>query len=123
MSGVARAEAKLTVDSNQGIAGPFSVLCAESVTNWVGPFTIQIATGASEQSVIVIGTQGLTTITDIMITSDTAISVTYGAAASNVPVPLGANKVHLVTGTSLTALSITNASGVTATVTYLVAGA
>lgn len=122
MAGVARAEAKLAIDSNQGGVNPFSVLCAESVTNWVGPFTIQIATGVSEQSVIVIGTQGLTTITDVMITSDTNISVTYGAAGSNVPVPLGANKCHLITGTSLTALSITNASGDTATVTYLVAG-
>lgn len=122
MAGVARAEAKLTVESNQGSAGPLSVLCAESVTNWVGPFSINISTGVSEQSVVVIGTQGLTTITDLIITSDTDISVTYGAAASNVPVALGANKVHLITGTSLTALSITNNSGITAKVTYMLAG-
>jgi hypothetical protein len=123
MAGVARAEAKLTINSNQGNTHPLSVLSAEAVTNWVGPFNIQIPTGTTEQSIVVLGTQGLTTITDLMITSDTDISVTYGTANVNVPVPLGANKVHLITGTSLTALSISNASGSTASVTYLVAGA
>jgi len=123
MAGVARAMAKLTVSGELGDVGLPTMQSAESVTNWFGPTTVEIATGVSEQSIVVIGTQGLTTITDFQITSDQAISVTYGLAGNNVPVPLGANKFHLIAGTSLTALSITNVSGNTAKVTYFVAGA
>lgn len=122
MAGVARAAAKLSISGPLGDVGLPQLQAAEAVTNWVGPLTVEIATGVSEQSIVVIGTQGLTTITDILITSDQAISVTYGVAGNNVPVPLAANKFHLITGTSLTALSITNASGNTASVTYHVAG-
>lgn len=123
MAGVARATGKLVVSSNLGDVDLPVLQAAEAVTAWVGPTTVQVATGVSEQSVVVIGTQGLTTITDILITADQAISVTYGVAANNVPVALGANKFHLITGTSLTALSISNSSGNTANVTYFVAGA
>lgn len=123
MAGIARVSAEMVIDGPLGAGKPLEVSAAEAVTNWVGPFSIEIATGVSEQSLIVIGTQGMTTITDFFITADQNISVTYGAAGSNVPVPLNAGGVHVLGKTSLTAISVSNASGSTAKVTYAAGGA
>ena len=122
MSGVSRVKAEMTISDRFGNVGPFAVEHAMSQTLGVGPFTVQVATGVSEQSIIALGTHGLTTITALMITADQDISVTYGVAANNVPIVLNKNAVHLISGTSLTALSISNSSGVTANCVYMIAG-
>jgi len=122
MPGVSRLEAKMSLTDRHGIIGPLAVVQALSQTEWVGPFTTQVADGVVEQAIIVLGTQGLTTITALLITSDADISVTYGVAANNVPIPLNANGFHCMSDTSVTALSLSNSSGATANVTYFLAG-
>lgn len=125
MAGVARLEGRMIVSTPLGdLSFPGgAVQSSEAVTAWVGPTTVSVPTATSEQSLVVLGTQGLTTITDFFITSDQDISVTYGTAVSNVPVALGANKFHALCGTSLTAISVTNTSGESANVTYFASGA
>lgn len=122
MAGISRVEASMLIADRLGTVGPMRVAHSISQTRWVGPITITVATGTTEQAIVTLGTQGLTTITALWITSDVNISVTYGAAASNVPVALNAGAVHCMSGTSLTALSFTNTSGSLATITYVIAG-
>lgn len=122
MAGISRVKAEMGITDRFGPGDPLKIEHALSQTMWTGPMTVQVADSTTEESIIALGTQGLTTITALMITSDQDISVTYGAAGTNVPVALSANGVHLMSNTSLTALSITNASGSTANVTYCVAG-
>lgn len=112
----------MSVTDRNGTIGPLAVLHQLSQTEWVGPFATQVADGAAEQAIIALGTQGLTTVTAVLITSDRNISITYGAAASNVPVNLDANGFHAMSGTSLTAIAISNSSGAAALVTYMLAG-
>ena len=122
MAGTSHIEASMSVTDRLGTIGPIRVAHAMSQTRWVGPITVTVVTGTTEQAIITLGTQGLTTITALWVTSDVNISVTYGAAASNVPVSLNAGAVHCMSGTSLTALSFTNNSGSLATITYIAAG-
>lgn len=121
MAGVVRTKAQMSVQGAVGL-GSFPYDRALGVTKWFGPHNIEIADGVSEQSIVALLTQGLTTITHLAITSDQNISVTFGAAGSNTPTPLNAFGLHLMTGTSLTAVSLSNASGFTAKVTLAVAG-
>lgn len=86
------------------------------------PVSIEVADGVTDQSLIALGTGGLTTIHGLMIVSTVAISVKLGAAGSNVAIALAANAPLVLMGTSLTAVSLTNASGETAVVTYAVSG-
>jgi hypothetical protein len=67
----------------------------------------------------VIGTQGITTAKALLIKSDQVITVSYNGGTA---IQIAANGFHLLGGTSLTAVSITTASGVTATVTYAIGG-
>ena len=122
MAGTSHVEAAMSIIDRLGVIGPMRIAHAVSQTRWVGPITITVVTGTTEQAIIALGTQGLTTITALWITSDVNISVTYGAAASNVAVPLNAGAVHCMSGTSLTALSFTNNSGSLATISYMIAG-
>jgi hypothetical protein len=93
-----------------------------SITKWFGPHSLTVADGVSEQAIVPLGTGGLTTITFVQITSDVAVSVTYGTANVNVPVSLAAGGMHTLAGTSLTAIAISNGSGSTANVRYLAGG-
>ena len=125
MPGVSRVEARMSiVDRNGTVSYPANVPLRHqlSQTEWFGPHTVQVADGVSEQSLPALGTGGMTTVTALFITSDTNISITYGASASNAPVPLNANGVHEMSGTSLTAIAVSNSSGATALVTYFLAG-
>lgn len=122
MPGVSSVEARMSLRDRYGKIGPLSVIHSITQTEWVGPFTARVVTGTVEESILAIGTQGLTTITALIITSDQNISITYGTAASNAPVDLNANGVHCMSGTSITALAISNSSGNTALITYFIAG-
>lgn len=120
MPGISKMIAKMLIADQFGNEA-LEVEHALSQTIWF-PFNAQVADSVTEQAIIVLGTQGLTTITALILTSDQDISVTYGAAGSNVPIPLSANGLHAMSNTSLTALSISNASGSTANVRGMVAG-
>lgn len=121
-NGVSAVKAEISVKDRYGTTRPLRVVHSIAQTEWVGPFTTEVATAITEQSILALGTQGLTTITALLITSNQNVSVTYGAAASNAPVNLDANGVHCMSGTSITALAISNSSGVTALITYFIAG-
>lgn len=122
MPGISRCEAKMSLTDRHGTIGPLAVAQSLSQTEWVGPFTTQVADAVTEQSIIALGTQGLTTITALLITSDRNVSITYGAAGSNAPVNLDANGFHCMSGTSLTAVAVSNSSGAVALVNYFIAG-
>lgn len=121
MSAVVSTQLRAALRTSQSVM-PFPLDHALAVTEWMPPYNVQIPTATTEESVVALLTQGLTTLTFVCITADQDISVTYGTAGSNVPVSLTAHGVHLLSGTSLTALAISNASGVTANVTIFVAG-
>lgn len=121
MPGAIAMKLDATVRSPDGLT-PIFREHAVGVTEWVGPYTVQVADGVSEQSIVAMLTQGLTTVTALVIGSDRAISVTYGNAGNNEGTPLAANGFHAMIGTSLGALSITNNSGATANVSILVGG-
>ena len=122
MPAISRLKAEMSLVDRHGTIGPLSVLHQLSQTEWFGPHTVQVADGVSEQSLTALGTGGITTVTALFITSDRNIAITYGAAASNVPVDLNANGFHAKSGTSLTAIAVSNSSGATALVTYMLAG-
>lgn len=119
MAGIARSRVEMSVTGPLGIVGPLTLFPAIAVVEWFGPSTVEVADGVSGQAVAVIDAQGLTTVTALMITSDQDIAVSYGGGTA---IALLAGHVHLLSGTSLTAMAITNASGFTANVTYLLAG-
>ena len=121
-NGVSAVKAEISVRDRFGATKPLRVVHSIAQTEWVGPFTTQVATGTTEQALIAVGTQGLTTITALLITSNQNVSVTYGTAASNAPVTLDMNGVHCMSGTSLTEITISNNSGNTALITYFIAG-
>lgn len=79
---------------------------------------LQLADATTDSSV---NFGGVTTSDIILISSDQAIS--WRAAATDTAIGLDANRVHVLVGTNLTAVLLTNASGSTANVKVLVAGA
>ncbi len=95
---------------------------AESVDELYPPFTIEVADGASDVSLLTSGAAGLTTIQTLYIVSTEAITLKLGVAGSNVAFALAAKAPLRLCGTSLTALSVSNASGNTARVTCLLGG-
>lgn len=122
MPGVSKIEAAMLIKSRYGTIGWPPIVHEQNVDEWVGPFAAEVSTGTTEETIIAIGTQGLTTITACLFTSNVAVGITYGVAANNVAIDLAAGGVHLISGCALTAISITNASGSLATVHYLLAG-
>jgi hypothetical protein len=123
MPGVSKVEASMLVKSRHGTIGPMPITHELNITEWVGPFTTTVPTSTTEEAIVAIGTQGLTTVTACLFTATHAVSITYGVAANNVPIDLAAGGVHLLSGCSLTAISISNSSGSSASVTYFLAGA
>jgi hypothetical protein len=95
---------------------------AQSCDEVAGPLVIEVADATTDQSLIVLGAAGLTTIQALVVVSDAAISLKLGTAGSNVAFALAANAPFLLMGTSLTAVAVSNASGGVALVTYLVGG-
>ena len=125
MPGVSRVDARMAITDPHGtVSYPPNVPLRHqlSQTEWFGPHTVQVANGVSEQNLTAFGTGGITTVTAFLITADRNISITYGAAATNVPVDLNANGLHAMSGTSLTAIAVSNSSGAIALVTYMIAG-
>lgn len=95
---------------------------AESVDEVYPPFTVEIADGASDSSLLSGGGAGISTIHSLFLVSTVAITVKLGAAGSNVAFALAAKAPLRLTGTSLTALSVSNASGSTALITCILGG-
>ncbi len=95
---------------------------SEAVDEVYPPFTIEVADGASDTSLLSAGAAGLTTIQSLFILSTEAITLKLGVAGSNVAFALAAKAPLRLCGTSLTAASVSNASGSTALVTVMMGG-
>ena len=95
---------------------------AESVDEVYPPFTIEVADGASDTSLLSSGAPGIATVQSLFIVSTVAVTLKLGVAGSNVAFALAAKAPLRLAGTSLTALSVSNASGSTALVTCILGG-
>jgi len=88
-----------------------------------GAYTYELPTGTTDQSLILIGAAGgVETIQDFFVMADQNISLKIGTAGANVAFTVAANRPVLVTGTSITALSASNASGNLARVKVVLVG-
>lgn len=99
---------------------PFSVEHTQSARVWVGPFGVTIPDGTAQQSLIVIGIQGLAVVRSMLITSEQNITVYYNNNVNGHE--LEAYGFHAFSGTSLQAVSVTNVSGVPAEIVYALSG-
>lgn len=120
MAAIARLEAKMSTTKPLGITGPLDILTALSVTIDTGPMLVQIANGVVAQAVRIFGTQGITTATAVLISSDQTVTVFYNGG--NQALTLTANGFHLLASTSITAMTITNNSGSTANISIWLSG-
>jgi hypothetical protein len=119
MAAVAKLEAQLTI-LGEGGTGPFELLHSLSAEAWAGPLNTVIPTGTSAQSIILLGIQGLSSITSFLITTDQQITVFYNGAVTGMTINPGG--FHAFSDTNITAVSLTNVSGVAANVRYAAAG-
>ena len=118
MAGIIKTKISLGVSG----AEPFEVEFAASATKWSGARHMTLPDAVTDQSLIDIGGGGVTTVNAFALVADQAISVKLGAAGSNVALALAAGAPLCMAGLSLTSLSLSNASGLTAQVDYVVAG-
>ena len=79
---------------------------------------LQLATGSTDSSV---NFGGVTTGDIVLLSSDQTIS--WRCNVVDTAITLDANRVHLLVGTAVTAILLSNSSGSTANVKVLVAGA
>jgi hypothetical protein len=119
VAAVAKLEASLTI-LGEGGSGPFELLHSLAAEAWAGPLNAVIPTGTSTQSIILLGIQGLSLITSFLITTDQQITVFYNGAITGIVINPGG--FHAFSDVSITAVSITNVSGVAANVRYGCAG-
>ena len=121
MAGTAQVRVRMDIVGPQGKADPFDVLFAQSVTRWTGKRVMTLATGITDQLLIDIGTGGLATVAQLALVSDRNISIKFGTAASNQAILVLANAPILFAGIAQTLVYLSNASGGTATITYMLA--
>ena len=119
MASIAKLMASMSVLGPSGF-GPFDLLHALAVTNWVGPFGVSIPNGTSLQPLIVIGLGGISAVKAFLVTSSQTVLLNYDN--STIGITLTANGFHLFSDTNLTAISLSNNSGVSADVIYMAAG-
>jgi hypothetical protein len=80
----------------------------------------ELATGTTDQAIPFTLSTGVTTVDIVLIESSQAISWRLNAA--DTAITIDANRVHLLFGTNITALLMSNASGSTAYVKIYIAG-
>ena len=93
---------------------PLLFSLAQSEANWR---TYLVADATSDESVDL---AGIATVDVFLITADQ--DITYKLNGSSDAITLDANGVHILFGTSITAVTVSNASGSTANVTVFFAG-
>lgn len=120
MAGVVRLRALMTVSLQGEVheAGKPFADATQTITNGVSGQTT-VATATTDHALTV---DGVSTITALYLKSDQAISVKLGASGSNVAFALAAYCPLTLIGTSLSAVYLSNASGYTASIDYVVAG-
>jgi len=120
VAAVAKMQTKMNLSSVLGGVSPLELLHSLTVAIWAGPFNVVIPTGTSAQSLIVYGQQGVSQLRALLLTSDQQITVFYNSSVAGILMFSGG--YHALCDTTLTAVTLTNVSGVAANVTYFAAG-
>lgn len=119
MPAITRATAGISTTEFEIANEPLSILRESNGVVAMGPMQVQVASGVTAQALRIVGTQGITSIQTIMITSDKSITVSYNGTA---PVLLTAGGFQVLSGTSLTTVTVTNATLDTANLTLWLSG-
>jgi hypothetical protein len=120
-AGIMRARGSVsTITFGLGLGSQFDY--AAAMDELFPQATIELADGVTDQALIVLGTGGLTTLHGLYLLSTEAISVKLGTTGGNLAFTLAANAPLLLMGINLTLVSLSNASGATAMVTYSAGG-
>jgi hypothetical protein len=109
-----------TMTPGLGSGSPFDY--AQAMDELFPQVTIELADGVTDQALIVLGTGGVTTIQGLALSSTEAISVKLGSTGGNLAFTLTAGAPLVLMGISLTLVSLSNASGAVALVTYTCGG-
>jgi hypothetical protein len=117
--------AVIKLKAGMAIIGPYrgstlDLLHSLSAEAWGGPFNAVIPNGTAVQSLIILGIQGLSQITSMLITADQQVTIFYNTSVQGLLINPGG--FHVFSDTSITAVAVTNVSGVEANVEYLCAG-
>jgi len=80
----------------------------------------QLNTGVTDQAIPFNTTTGINSFDFVLLQSDQAIS--WHQLASDTTIPLDANRVHILNGTGITQILLTNASGSVANIKVAIAG-
>jgi len=120
MAGVARLRVQFSFTAQGKLyapeRGPDAVLSIAEGSGGV----IAVSTGVTDQ---VLTAPGITAITGFYLLADQAISVKIGVVGTNTAFTLAAGYPITALGISTTALYLTNASGSTANISYVIVGA
>jgi len=120
VAAVTRVSAKISSVELLEVVEPLDVLRESSSNVAMGPMQIQVQPGVTGQELRIVGTQGVSSIKTIFITTDTDITVLYNGTAS---VALVAGGFHLISGTTLSTVTLTNATADIADLTvWILAG-
>jgi hypothetical protein len=109
-----------TMTPGLGIGSPFDY--AQAMDELFPQATMELADGVTDQALIVLGTGGVITIQGLALSSTEAISVKLGSTGGNLAFTLAAGAPLVLMGISLTLVSLSNASGAMAVVTYTCGG-
>ncbi len=121
MAGTAQVKIEMTIRGPKGLDSLFNVFFVQTVTRWTGKRIMTLATGITDQLLIDIGTGGIATVAQLALVSDQNISIKFGATGSNVALTVLANAPILLSGIAQTLVYLSNASGNTANITYMLA--
>ncbi len=119
MSALTRMASKISTTEMLEANDPLDILREASTTVALGPMSVEVQPGVSNQELRMFGTQGLFALKSIIITSDVSITVSYEGTA---PIPLTAGGFHAMSGTSLSTITVTNATADIAHLTMWLAG-
>ncbi len=119
MSALTRMAAKISTTEMLEANDPLDVLREASTTVALGPMSVEVQPGVSNQELRMFGTQGLFTCKSLIITSDASVTISYEGTA---PIPLAADGFHAMSGTTLSTITVTNATADIAHLTLWLAG-
>ena len=121
MAGSAQVKIEMNIRGPKGLDSFFNIFFVQTVTRWTGKRIMTLATGITDQILVDIGTGGLATVAQLALVSDQNISIKFGTAASNQAITVLANAPILLAGIAQTLVYLSNASGSTANITYMLA--
>ena len=124
MSSLLRFKAAIElIASTRGTRTPIDLDLTRAATE-LAVYEISLPDNTSDEALSIISaTGGIVTVSDLIVMSDQDISVRLGTSGSNQNFAVGADGLLVLMDTSLTRVSLSNASGSTATVLVAAMGA